>query len=169
MVARFLYPLALPFVRKRTENSQSRVPALIAGHSNGEINVAVGTRGALSPAAEKANLKDTRVLFCPLGDGRQFMSGKIDVRVVINVARQGCCAALNPVGASFSNSCRESRSRAHGPLEIPKRRSSAAVCAFQRHNRLACWVPWACGDAPIPKLAGSEPCSPGISQAECPG
>jgi hypothetical protein len=49
---RFLSKLSFPLVCTRTENPESGVPALIAGHSDGEINVAVGARCALGPAAE---------------------------------------------------------------------------------------------------------------------
>jgi hypothetical protein len=52
MATRSLSKLSFPLVCKRTENPESGVPALIAGHSDGEINIAVGARCALGSAAE---------------------------------------------------------------------------------------------------------------------
>jgi hypothetical protein len=52
MATRFLSKLSFPLVCKRTVNPESSVPALIAGQSDGQINVAAGARCALGPAAE---------------------------------------------------------------------------------------------------------------------
>jgi hypothetical protein len=50
-------------------NPESVVPALIAGHSDGQINVAAGARCALGPAADRRISKMQEVRSAHRGDG----------------------------------------------------------------------------------------------------